>query len=355
MRRCVTKQAIAAAYAEVLLLLDCSIASVATTSLGRCELGQLEGSCADKSAVWRTLVQGRNAEAVALYNGSLKAAFAHLSEHPELKPEWAAPLKGIALRAKELKQLGGLDHESPSEPMTPRECHARSFSCVGVPHVCASVYCLGSGSLTNAFIRRHKSRTRNRRTSGDAAISICGCCSSRASWRSSKGGHGVPGRSEAERCVPEGASGDEDYDRPKAAGYNGARKATRDALTTLGSLDMHLSCAVSNICDFLRFATKSTKRHSGGYTCHPLVPRYSKTPRVQRSFVRTASIECSPLQCSSSAVSAARTLAVQSCSSAGVVNRNARGGQKRSSLRQPLRFSAPHLYTIIINSAQFVT
>lgn len=92
----------------------------------------------------RTLVQGRFAEAVALYNGSLKTAFAHLSEHPELKPEWAAPLKVIALRAKELKQLAGLDHESLSEPMTPREYHARTMQTwvqAGVASIYAQASC----------------------------------------------------------------------------------------------------------------------------------------------------------------------------------------------------------------------
>ena len=111
-----------------MLLLDCYAAVIATTNLCRCDIGQLQALCADETPVCCTTVQGRNAEALALYNSSLKTAFAHLSEHAELKPEWAAPLKVIAMRAKELKLLGGLDHESQSEPMTPRECHARAHS-----------------------------------------------------------------------------------------------------------------------------------------------------------------------------------------------------------------------------------
>lgn len=65
-------------------------------------------------------VQKRSAEAVALYTESLKAAFAHLSEHPEVKSEWAAPLKAIANRVKELKQLASQDVDSL---MTPRTCN----------------------------------------------------------------------------------------------------------------------------------------------------------------------------------------------------------------------------------------
>lgn len=65
--------------------------------------------------------QARHAEAITLYSASLKTAFAHLSEHPDLKSEWAAPLKIIASRAKELKRTSGVDPQSSSQPITPRE------------------------------------------------------------------------------------------------------------------------------------------------------------------------------------------------------------------------------------------
>ena len=76
-------------------------------------------------------MQGRNAEAVALYNESLKTAFAYVSEHPEVKSEWAKPLKAIALRTKELKTLlvAAPDLGSAPDPVTPRAFWIHAIEC----------------------------------------------------------------------------------------------------------------------------------------------------------------------------------------------------------------------------------
>ena len=73
-------------------------------------------------------MQRRNTEAVALYNESLKTAFAYVSEHPEVKSEWARPLKAIALRTKELKTLAAPDLGSAPDPVTPRAFHDRNHA-----------------------------------------------------------------------------------------------------------------------------------------------------------------------------------------------------------------------------------
>lgn len=89
--------------------------------------------CIVLKLVRRAPMQRRNAEAVALYNESLKTAFAYVSEHPEVKSEWAKPLKAIALRTKELKTLlvAAPDLGSTPDPVTPRAFRSHAIECRG--------------------------------------------------------------------------------------------------------------------------------------------------------------------------------------------------------------------------------